>query len=37
MALGVDWIAARCRSAVNAMGDMTVAIMLDAETREVKE
>jgi len=38
MALGVDWIAARCRSAVNVMGDMTVAIMLDAgETREVKE
>ncbi len=26
----VDWIAARCRSAVNVMGDITVAILLDA-------
>jgi len=26
----VDWIIARCRSAVNVLGDMTVAIMLDA-------
>lgn len=35
MALGVDWIAARCRSAVNVMGDMTVAIMLDAGEKSV--
>jgi Na+/H+-dicarboxylate symporter len=25
----VDWIIARCRSGVNVMGDMTVAIQLD--------
>ncbi len=30
----VDWIIARCRSAVNVMSDMLVAIMLDALTPE---
>ncbi len=33
----VDWIAARCRSAVNVLGDITVAILLDAwQDREKK-
>lgn len=30
----VDWILARCRSAVNVMGDMVVAILLDAGHKE---
>jgi Na+/H+-dicarboxylate symporter len=32
--LPVDWIIARCRSGVNVMSDMLVAILLDRGTQE---
>lgn len=35
--LPVDWFLDRCRTAVNVMGDMTVACVLDGKTQEVAE
>jgi Na+/H+-dicarboxylate symporter len=34
--LPVDWFLDRCRTAINVMGDMNVACILDGKTREVK-
>jgi Na+/H+-dicarboxylate symporter len=35
--LPVDWFLDRCRTAVNVMGDMTVACLLDGKTPETPE
>jgi Na+/H+-dicarboxylate symporter len=32
--LTVDWFLDRCRTAINVMGDMNVACLLDGKTRE---